>query len=187
MHFKKFFLSFLLPLSVLQAQSNVGININDRDLEVLANMNLNTFAEYSDSTAYILDSYYLNSDGDDLFSIGISGENTFQGIQGLRLGFGTRLVFVDDFAALPLFGKASFILPFNDSIPTTSLVTSFAFAPTVLTFRDGEGYSEFRLEVGMEVIQSIHLFVGYRNINTEYKTFDKTFNESFYAGMKLSF
>lgn len=187
MYFKKLFLTSLLSLGFLQAQSSIGIDINDEDLEVQAAIDLNAFADYSDSTAYLADGYYLHTDGDDLFALGLSGENTLQGVEGLRLGFGAKFVFADDFTALPLLGKAIYTLPLIDSIPKTSLGATFAYAPSVLTFSDGESYTEFRMEADMEVIQNIHLFVGYRNINTEYETYDRTFNNSFYGGMKLSF
>ncbi len=83
--------------------------------------------------------------------------------------------------------KAIYALPFNDSIPTTSLAASFAYAPEVLTFLDGESYTEVKVEANMEVISNIHIFTGYRNIDTDYEAGDYNFNDSFYAGMKLSF
>ncbi|MEA2049093.1 MAG: YfaZ family outer membrane protein [Campylobacterota bacterium] len=187
MYIKKLFLTSLLSFGLLQAENSIGINISDEDLEVLAAINLNQYADYSDSTTYVIDGYYLRTDEDNLFGLGLSGENTLQGVQGLTLGFGAKFVFADDFTALPLLGKARYTLPFNDRIPTTSLGISFAYAPPVLTFSDGESYREFRMEADMEVIQNIHLFTGYRNIDTEYESYDTTFNESFYAGMKLSF
>jgi len=187
MYLKKLFFSSLLLLGFLHAQSSIGIDINNEDLEVMSTINLNALTDYSDSTTYLIESYYLNSDGENLFTISLSAENSLQGLEGLTLGFGARFVFADNFTALPLFGKATFILPFNDSIPTTSIDGSFAYAPSVLTFNNGESYAEFRLEANMEIIQNIHMFAGYRNIDTEYKTYDKTFNDSFYGGMKLSF
>ena len=187
MSVKKLFFSSLLSLGMLHAQNSIGLNINSDDLEVLAAMNINTFADYSDSTTYVLDASYLHTDGDDLFTVGLSGENTFQGVEGLALAFGVKFISASDFFAVPLFGKVTYALPLNDRIPTTSIATSLAYAPSVLTFSDGESYTEFRLEADMEVVPNIHLFTGYRNIDTEYVRYDKTFNDSFYGGMKLSF
>ena len=187
MSVKKLFFSSLLSLGMLHAQNTIGLNINSDDLEVLAAMNLNTFADYSDSTTYVVDASYLHTDGDNLSTIGLSGENTFQGVEGLALGLGIKSVFADDFIAIPFFVKAIYTLPFNYSIPTTSLTTSLAYAPSVLAFSDAESYTEFRVEADMEIITNIHLFTGYRNIDTEYDTHDQTFNNSFYGGMKLSF
>jgi hypothetical protein len=120
-------------------------------------------------------------------TIGVSGQNTLQGVPGLTLAFGAKVIFASNFMALPLMAKGIYILPLNDSIPTTSLVTSLAYAPSVLSFRDGDNYSEFRFEANMEVISNVHIFTGYRNINTDYETGDHTFNNSFYGGLKLSF
>lgn len=187
MYFKKICLTSLLFLGLLHAQSNIGLNINNDDLEVHASIDLNALAYYSDSTSYTLDASYLHTDGDNLTTVGVSAESTFQGVEGLTLGLGIKSVFASDFIAIPFFAKAKYTLPFNDSIPTTSLSSSLAYAPSVLTFSDGESYMEFRVEANMEIITNVHLFTGYRNINTEYDTYDKTFNNSFYGGMKLSF
>lgn len=187
MYFKKLFLTSLFSLGMLHAQSNVGLNINDKDLEVLASVDLNAFTYYSDTTSYLIDASYLHTDDDDLVTLGISGESTFQGVEGLALGLGAKFVFADDFIAIPFFAKAKYTLPFNYSIPTTSLVTSLAYAPSVLAFSDAESYTEFRVEADMEIITNIHLYTGYRNIDTEYDNTDKTFNNSFYGGMKLNF
>ena len=187
MYFKKLCLISLFSLGLLHAQSNVGLNINNEDLEVQASIDLNALAYYSDSTTYMIDASYLHTDGDNLTTVGVSGENSLQGVEGLFLGLGIKSVFADNYIAIPFFAKAKYILPLNHSIPTTSLFTSLAYAPSVLTFSDGESYTEFRVEADMEVITNIHLFGGYRNIDTEYDTYDKTFNDSFYGGMKLSF
>jgi YfaZ precursor len=187
MYLKKLCLTSLLSLGLLHAQSNVGLNINDEDLEVSASIDLNALTYYSDSTSYTLDASYLHTDGDNLTTLGVSAESTFQGVEGLALGLGIKSVFADDFIAIPFFVKAIYTLPFNYSIPTTSLATSLAYAPSVLAFSDAESYTEFRVEADMEIITNIHLFTGYRNIDTEYDNDDKTFNDSFYGGMKLSF
>ena len=184
---KELLLSTLLLTSIITAETSIGIDINNEDVEILGELNFNSLADYSSGTAYVLDLGYLHTDGDNLATVGFSGQNTLQGVEGLTLAFGAKLVFAEDFMALPLMAKAIYALPFNDSIPTTSLIGSFAYAPEVLTFLDGKTYSELRLEADMEVISNIHIFTGYRNIDTDYKAGDYNFNDSFYAGMKLSF
>ena len=187
MYLKKLVLTTLLATGLLHAETSIGLDINDEDVELLASIDLNTFTGYANGTTYLLDIAYLNTDGDNMLAAGFSGQNTLQGVEGLTLAFGAKLIFADDFMALPLMAKASYALPLTDSIPTTSLTTSFAYAPSVLTFVDGETYSEFRLEADMEVISNIHIFTGYRNIDTDYEAGDYNFNDSFYAGIKLSF
>ena len=188
MYFKKNIFLLLFSFTLLSAQNNIGINLNNEDLEVSTSLNINNTVEsYADSTAYILDASYLHTDGNDLAAIGLSGENTFQGMENLAFGFGAKFIFTDDFMAVPLFAKANYLLPLDSSLPSTYFTASFAYAPSVLSFIDAESYTEFRLEADIEIISNIHLFTGYRNIDTEYNTHDKTFNDSFYGGMKLSF
>lgn len=187
MYLKKLILTTLLATGLLHAETSVGIDINDEDVELLASINLNTLADYANGTTYILDVGYLHTDGDNMATVGFSGQNTLQGVEGLTLAFGAKLIFAEDFMAFPLMAKATYALPLIDSIPTTSLAASFAYAPSILTFVDGETYSEFRLEADMEVISNIHIFTGYRNIDTDYEAGSYNFNDSFYAGMKLSF
>lgn len=187
MYMKKLLLPMLLVSGLLQAENSVGININNDDFELLGSANLNVLADYSSSTTYAMHASYLHSDGDNLTTFGLSGENSLQGMEGLTLGLGAKFVFADDFVALPLTAKAAYRLPFSDIVPPTSLIASFAYAPSVLTFSDGDSYSELRAEADMEVISKFHVFAGYRNIKTDYEDVDKTFNNSFYGGMKLSF
>lgn len=187
MYFHKLFLTSCLAFSFLHAQSEIGLDINSNDLEILGTLHINSSSQYSDETIYFIDTSYLRTDGDNILSLGIRGENTFQGLEGLALSFGAKTILANDFMALPLFAKAIFTLPLAENIPQTSLITSFAYAPNVLSFRDAESYSEFRVEADIEIISNIHLFTGYRNIDTKYATYDKTFNNSFYGGMKLSF
>ncbi|HFD14513.1 MAG TPA: hypothetical protein ENJ34_04325 [Epsilonproteobacteria bacterium] len=185
MHFKKFLFGILFSFVTLQAENSVGLNINNEDLELQASVDM--FSAYEGSTTYVLDGSYLHTNTNNMFRVAFTGENTFQSLEGLSLGFGAKAVFADNFMSIPLLAKANLILPFGDTVPTTSLNTSFAYAPSILSFVDAQSYTEFKLEADMEVISNIHLFTGYRNIDTEYNTHDKTFNDSFYGGMKLSF
>lgn len=187
MHLKKIVLSTFLVTGLLSAENSVSLNINDEDVELQASLNFNDIIGYADGTIYTLDTNYLHSDGDNLFGIGLSGENQLQGVYGLTVGLGIKTVFADGFAAVPLLVRGAYILPLTDAIPTTTVEMSFAYAPKVLSFNEAEEYSEFRTQVDMEVVSNIHIFTGYRNIDTDYKTSDHTFNNSFYGGLKLSF
>ncbi len=177
-----FFLS-----NTVYAENSIGIDINRNDVEALASINVNALADYANGTTYILDANYLRSDGNNMTRIGFSGQNRLQGIEGLTLAFGLKGVFASNFLAFPLMAKATYALPLKDSIPNTSLSISLAYAPSVLSFRDADNYSDFRLEADMEIISNIHLFTGYRNISTNHNHYDQTFNNSFYGGLKLSF
>ena len=186
---KNILLTTFLLTGVMNAQSNVGVDINTEDVEVFASYNLNSEIGYTGGTSFLVDASYLysNEHESNLFAVGVSAESSLEAAQGLTFGFGTKFVFAEDFMALPLLGRVAFILPFDSDIPTTSLKGMFAYAPSVLTFSDGESYLEYRLEADMEVISNIHVFTGYRNIDTNYEFVDYNLNDSFYAGMKLSF
>jgi len=176
-----------LLTGIVQAENSIGLDINSDDVEILASINLNTLADYANGTTYILDINYLHTDGKNMTRIGFSGQNSLQGVEGLTLAFGLKGVLASHFLAFPLMAKAVYELPLIDSIPTTSLALSVAYAPSVLTFRDADSYSDFRIEADMEVIANVHLFTGYRNIVTNYDKGDQTFNNSFYSGLKISF
>ena len=187
MYLRKLILTTLLATGLLHAETSIGIDINNEDVEILGALNFNSLADYSSGTTYILDASYLYADSNDLATVGFSGQNTLQGVEGLTLSFGAKLAVADDFIALPLMAKASYDLPLIDTIPTTSFAAVFAYAPSVLTFSDGESYTELRFEADMEIISNIHIFTGYRNIDTDYEAGDYNFNDSFYGGLKLSF
>ena len=186
---KNILLTTFLLTGILSAQSSIGIDINNEDVEVFASYNLNSEIGYTGGTSFLVDTSYLysNENESSLFGIGASAESSLVATEGLIFGIGAKFVFAEDFIALPLLANATFILPFDSDIPTTSIKGMFAYAPSVLTFSDGESYLEYRLEADMEVISNIHIFTGYRNIDTNYEVGDYTFNDSFYGGMKLNF
>jgi len=189
---KKLLLTTLFCSTILSAESSIGLDINSEDFEVLGTFNLNTTLDYTGSTSYLIDASYLHNENDDLLTLSLIGENALEAAPGLIFGFGLKSVFSEDFMAFPLLGRVKYILPFDGDIPTTSLLASFAYAPSVLTFSDGDTYSEFRTEADMEVISNIHVFAGYRNIYTDYDFGENIkgeyqLNDSWYGGLKLSF
>ena len=184
--FRRVLLGTLFAGTMVFAESSIGLDINNDDVELLGAVDLNRYIGYSDSTHYLIEANYLHAD-DNLLAVGIIGQNRLQGAPNLTLGLGIKTVFTDDFAALPFTARAIFRLPFGPAVPPTSLRGSFAYAPSVLSFGDADSYKAWRVEADMEVIHAIHIFAGYRDIDTNYETYDRNFNDSFYAGMKLNF
>jgi len=184
---KKFLLSSCLIMSSLQAQNRVGLDVNSQDIELLGSIDLNTLIGYVDSTTYSLDINYLRTDSRDMTQFSLLGRNSLQSVESVSLALGFSSVLASNFLAFPFILKANYILPLMDVIPTTSINTSFAYAPKVLSLRDANNYFEWRLEADMEVIYNVHAFVGYRYIDTQYEKLDKTFNKSAYFGLKLNF
>ncbi len=188
MYIKKLLLSTLLLSGLVNAESSIGLDINNEDVEIIGSYDLSSDIGYNvGGTSFSIDGSYLHSEDDDLINIGFSGESALEAAPGLIFGFGLKTAFSDDFIALPILGKIKYILPLDSDIPTSSLLLSYAYAPSVLTFSDGETYSDFRAEAGIEVISSMHIFAGYRNIDTNYEYGDYKLNDSFYGGFKMSF
>ena len=175
--------------TIIQAQgSDISVGLNENDIEVRANFNVTpSFIGYSE-TSYGLHAGYLYSDGDEMISLGLFAKSDFPSIEGLVLSFGMNGVATNDnFLAFPAIANAQYHFPtYQTTIPMT-LDFLFAYAPEIISFEDAQHYTEMRLELDMEVIPNIHLLGGYRYIDTEYKTYDKTFNNNIYLGMKLSF
>lgn len=185
----------LLSTVLLFSRSTVGLNVNTEDFELEGAMDITTFSEYTNGTIFIADANFINTEYDTLFGIGLGAHNSFQGMEGLNLGLGIRYVYIEDFMALPLMIEASYGLPLIDAIPSVSLSASMLYAPSALSFDEAENYFEFRLEAGIEVISSVGVYIGYRDIEIEYldsfsENLDnsyETFNSSFYGGLKMSF
>ncbi|MEA3455598.1 MAG: YfaZ family outer membrane protein [Campylobacterota bacterium] len=195
MPFSKLLSLLLLSTVLLFSRSTVGLNVNTEDFELEGAMDITTFSEYTNGTIFIADANFINTEYDTLFGIGLGAHNSFQGMEGLNLGLGIRYVYIEDFMALPLMIEASYGLPLIDAIPSVSLSASMLYAPSALSFDEAENYFEFRLEAGIEVISSVGVYIGYRDIEIEYldsfsENLDnsyETFNSSFYGGLKMSF
>jgi len=183
---KKLLICTLLFAGILKADS-IGLNINSDDIEAEGSLDLNRMIGYGNGTNYMLDGSYLHTEEDDLFKLGFGASNTLSGAEGLTVTLGIESVFSDNYAAIPLFGQAKLRLPLDEPIPVTSLIARVDYAPSVLSFIDADNYLEYRFEADMEVISNIHLFGGYRNIETNYERYDHTLNDSWYGGLKISF
>jgi hypothetical protein len=184
---KKLLICTLLFAGILKADS-IGLNINSEDVELSGTLNINNaIGAYGSGIAYQISGDYLHTENDDLFKVGFGASSALSGAEGLTLSFGLEAVFSEDFVAMPLFGQAALRLPLDEPVPATSLIVRVDYAPSVLSFIDADNYLEYRFEADMEVINNIHLFGGYRNIETNYDTYDHTLNDSWYGGLKISF
>jgi hypothetical protein len=183
---KRLLLSTIVLSSFLFSKSSIGVNVNSDDVEFNGSYSLNEY--YQGAIEYHAEvSYLYNSEKNDLVSFGINGEAALESAPGLIFGFGFEGVYTDDFMAIPLLGKVRYILPFDSDIPTTSLLLSYSYAPSGLTFSDGSSYSNLKMEANVELIPSLNIFTGYRNIDTDYEYRDYELNDSFYGGLKFSF
>jgi len=202
--FKKILLSSITATGVLLAQSGVGINVNKNDLEIEGTLDSRNLAVLQNSnTIYLGDFNFISIDDDNikskLFGAGFGATNKFEGVEGVELTFGAKLILshVEDdrkdidkwFSAIPLTGMIKYTFPplmFN--IPTVSLEGKVLYAPGALSFGDSDNYSEFRVSADMEMIENVKIYAGYRNIITGYPTdTNYIFSNGFYGGLKFTY
>jgi hypothetical protein len=183
---KKIIFGTLLLAGLIQA-SSVALNVNSDDVEVEGRIDITSTIGYGSGTTYFLGGDYLHTENDDLVKATFGASNTLSGAEGLTFTLGLEGVFGDNYVAMPFFGEAALRLPLDEPIPATTLSAKFSYAPSVLSFVDADQYVEYRFEADMEVISNIHVYGGYRNIDTDYETHDYNLNDSWYGGLKISF
>ena len=200
--FKKIVIVSILGSSMLLAQSSAGINITEDDLEIEGILDSrNLAALQTSSTIFQADVNFLNIDSPKkkakMIGAGVGATNKLEGVEGIELTFGAKFIWssvdgaYDDesFTALPLMVKIRYIFPplmFN--IPPISMEGKALYAPGALAFGDSENYSEFRFTADIEMIESVKVYAGYRNIVTGYKLKDDyVFDNGFYGGLKFTY
>ena len=193
--FKRLLLTGMMASTLLLAESGVGLNINEQDLELEGIIDSRNLAALrTSSTIFQADVNFLNNDEDTkLIGAGLGATNKLEGIEGVEITLGAKFIWAEigdeDFTSLPFMAKVRYSFPplmFN--IPPVSIEGKVLYAPKVLSFGDSVSYNEFRFSADMEVIESVRIYAGYRNIHTEYKGFERDlFNTSFYGGLKFSY
>jgi len=181
-----------LPAFAGHEQASFGLNINNEDLEVEGRMSLASRTSRLEYRNFFLDANFINGKDDTLTGVGFYVENSPHGYSNLEFGVGLRTVFSKNdvldksFIAVPITvsGKARMYL---GNLPKSALGIKIAYAPTPLTFSDGESYLEYRLEADMQIIDNIKIYAGYRSIDTDYKVADVNFNSGAYVGFKFIF
>jgi len=182
--------SLLLVTSLFSFESgSVGLNINSEDMEIEGKVPVSLLLNTPVYSSFFVDGNYIKSD-ESLIGLGISVENTPINYQNLVFNIGLRSVFSDhagkDFAAVPITIGAKAQLFLGD-LPTTFVGAKIGYAPSSLSFRDADEYTEYRVEIDSKVIPNINVYAGYRNIDTDYTNRSYNLNDSFYAGFKFVF
>ena len=198
---KKIVLSAALSLS-LYAMHNAEININDKDLEASFKLDMGQFNDtVAPDTTYLgvkylkaSDSYseYENNAQADLgyyFDVDFLIKQEIKN-SGFYFGLGVKGVFSEandvSFSAIPLGVEAMYKLPIKNFIPISFGVEAY-YAPESLSFSNSQSYLEYRGELSAEIIERGSIYVGYRNIDTNYLNIDLTYNKSAYFGFKFKF
>ena len=189
---KKTIITTLLSSAILFAESGVGLNINEKDVEVEAILDSrNLAALQTTSTIYQADVNFLNADDEKLIGAGIFASNKIEGLEGVEMGFGTKFIWAEigdeDFTSLPLMVQLRYTFPpLMYSIPPVSIEARGLYAPSVLSFGNSEDYSEVRLSADIEMIDNVKVYAGYRNIHVGYKGISRDlFDTGLYAGLKI--
>ncbi len=198
--FKKIALTTLCMSTLLLAQSGVGLNINEKDLEIDGTLDSrNLAALQTSSTIYQADVNFLYDDENaKLIGAGLLATNKVEALEGVEASFGAKFIWAEvgnnnatnnSFTALPLMAKVRYTIPpLIYKTPPMAIEGTYLYAPKALAFGDSTKYNEFRVNAQVEVIENVSIYAGYRNIKTEYKGIKNSlFNTGFYAGLKFTY
>lgn len=183
---KKILLMALLGTSLF-AKNTIGVNLNSDDVEIQSRIMMNDIFETSSSSIFLTNVNILVTDNDTLFSAGLGVYNNYSQIDGLAFGLGLNPIIAKDFFAIPFFIEALYVFPTDNIFPKTSLSAKIQYAPEIVSFSHADNYKEIRTEADFEIIPSMSIYTGYRNIETNYNYGDVDFSDSFYGGLKYSF
>jgi len=174
------------------AMNSAGININNEDLELNANLDIGQFNENVEpETMYVgikfLDTNNNRVNSDALYEIGFLMKKAM-GDKGLQIGLGVKANYTKDYTTLPLGIVFDYALPMKTIVPM-SIGADVYYAPKVLSFSSANKYFEYRVEYDAEVIDNGHVVLGYRHIKTDYDDVrgNFTYNASAYIGFNFEF
>ncbi len=179
------------------AANQAELNLNNKEVEGQIRLDLSQMGGASNGAyfgARILNGDASNSDRigniDPLMEISFMVMRPVEGVSGLNLGLGIKGEYTKfdahRYAAVPLGLEAEMKLPLTTAFPVY-LGGALYYAPSVLTFHDGDEYLETRIHLDIEPIHNGRVEVGYRNIDTDVKSHNVTYNDAWYFGLRLDF
>lgn len=193
---KKLLLCAMIANSAFAAHQ-LEINVNDKDLEGQLRLDMNRMGNVMEGT--YIGARFLNGDNnnsqtianpDPLMEVSFMVQRPVRGVPGLKLGLGVKGEYVKfdgyTYAAIPLGAEAELELPLNTPFPFY-IGGALYYAPSSLSFQDGDAYMESRIHLDIEPIDNGRLVVGYRKIDTDLENRNVTYNDSWYFGFKLYF
>jgi len=187
----------LLSASALTAFAlNTGeININNKDLEISGQFDVGQFNNAVEPDTMFVGAKFLNAEAEhsdnDQASLDPYFEANFLmmrpiGNQGMKIGMGAKLNFTKDFVSLPLGLQFAYKLPVGNLFPMY-LNGEIYYAPKALAFDKGDSFLEYRLSYDLEIMKHGYITLGYRSLDTNYESFDFTYNSYGYIGFKINF
>ncbi|GEM_PF-464444 len=202
---KKLYLISIITASAF-AMHGVDININDKDLEFGANLDMGQFVNTIEPNTLFVGARYLKGSED--HSDFSKNNNAFYEANFLMqkaipnsdvtIGLGVKLNHTRydagaknlDFTSVPLGVELGYKLPVRTPVPFY-LGGKIYYAPEVLCMNDAQSFLQYGVNLDVEVIPNGRITVGYRNIDTNYDvaghTQNANYNRSAYAGFKFQF
>jgi len=187
----------LLTLTgALFAQHDASINLNSDEIELKGNLDLGELMQSDYPDMYFVTVGYLDVDNDEstdpLIEAGFMLRDDIYAIDGLRFGIGFKgnsaEVSGQNFSSIPLGIELEYTLPLDFSMPIKLSGTLF-YAPSALTFQDGDRYFEGRMEASISIIEQADIFVGYRKIDLDFDGWrgDYNYSDDAYVGFRIRF
>ena len=178
------------------ALNSVELNINDKDLELGAVIDIANLSDMTEPDTVFLTAKFLhanqansdiaaNADIDDYYEVGFLMKRNFN--SNLEIGLGMKLNTTKNFASVPLGGEARYALGTELPMYVGGVIY---YAPSVLAMSDAKSFMEYRVTLDIEVIENAMITLGYRSLDTNYDkpvARDVNYNSSFYAGFKFKF
>ena len=189
-------ISLMAFLSVSLFALHTGeINLNDKDLEIGARLDMGQFIDNVEPDTTFVGGKFLNASEDNSGNKNVNldpyAEVNFLmmraiGDKGVKLGMGVKLNYTKDYSTMPIGVEFDYKMPFSNLIPMY-LNGSVYYAPQVLSFIQAKHYLEYRIGYDFELIENGKITVGYRAMDTDYKNYNFSYNSSIYFGFKISF
>jgi len=194
---KKISLVAVMAVSAF-AMHSAEININNKDLEVGAKIDMGQFNNTTEPNTVFLNARYLH--GSDSHSDFTSSQMHDYGEVGflmkreigdsdLSVGLGVKVNHTKKFTTIPLGLEGTYKLPAN--LPVTLFLNGeFYYAPEVLSMEDAKDFLAYRISLDVEVIENGFITAGFRKLDTNYDNNslgNNNYNQSVYAGFKFSF
>jgi len=180
----------------LFALNSVEININDKDLELGASVDMSLMNDNIEPDTVFLGLKFLDGDKENS-DFTTSGEiDTYYEVSflmqkdfdaNLEIGLGMKFNSAKNFKSFPLGGQARYEL---DTVVPVYVGGSIYYAPSVLAMSDAKSFMEYRVSVDIELIENAMVTLGYRSLDTNYDkpvAKDVSYNSSVYAGLKFRF
>lgn len=194
---KKIILALLISASSVYAVHQVGVNVNNKEVGGEIRLDMGRMGNAMNN-AYI-GARFLNGDMNNsktiadpkpLMEVSFMVMEPVRGVPGLKLGLGVKGEYTtidgENYAAIPLGIEAELQLPLNTPFPFY-LNGAFYYAPSALSFKKGDSYTESRIGLDIEPIQNARIGIGYRLIDTDLISRKVTYNDAWYFGMRLDF